>query len=426
MLCFSFTAIVSQAQIFWSENFNNGCNSDCLAANYTGPNGSWTVTKTGNNDTKANVWYVSCAENGNVVGQCGSSCGSDATLHVGSNDGIIHDIGAAYDAGGGYPLNTTTDIRAESPVINCTGHSDILLSFKYMEGGQEGTDNATVWYSTGSSWSLLCDPAKTALTCTKQGLWTAYSVALPATCNNNANVKIGFRWINNNDGIGKNPSFAIDSVELGTTPPSPTTLNLTFFLEGFVKANGYMNSAKNSNFTPQWGANITDTFRVELHNSQSYSTIVCSQYNIYVDTLGHATLTIPGAYHGNYYVTLVQRNHMTTVSANPVSFDGSTTNYDFSSSNSKSYGNSMKAIGGKYALYCGDITQAGQEYEYPNTPVPDGMIDMDDMYYVYDSYGNGDIGYLRQDVNGDGHVNLTDANLVYYNNILGIYMQTPD
>src|ERR1051326_557642 len=99
--------------VFWSENFNNGCNSLCMASSYTGPNGTWVITNNGaatacGAATIPNEWFISCAENGNAVGACGTGCGNNATLHVGnystSPSASIFcptgDCGAAYDAGG--------------------------------------------------------------------------------------------------------------------------------------------------------------------------------------------------------------------------------------------------------------------------------------------------------------------------------------
>jgi len=51
---------------------------------------------------------------------------------------------------------------------------------------------------------------------------------LPASANNNPNVKIGFRWINNDDGDATDPSFAVDDIVLShadtgdNTPPVVT------------------------------------------------------------------------------------------------------------------------------------------------------------------------------------------------------------
>jgi hypothetical protein len=207
---------------FWTETFSNGCTTACTLP-YNGPNGSWTKTITGTNAANANTWYISGKECGNAAGSCGSTCGStDPSLHVGANDGFTTpDAGASYNAGGLCPsfFCITTDARAESPVINCTGYSGIVLSFNYIEGGSGTLDNATLWYFDGSTWAQLADMAKTAL-CGIQGTWTSYSITLPASADNNPLVQIGFRWVNNDDGGGSDPSFAVDDIML--TQPGPT------------------------------------------------------------------------------------------------------------------------------------------------------------------------------------------------------------
>lgn len=215
-------ALSGKAQIFWTENFESGSTAGAAASSYVGPNGAWAVTSTGTNDGFANKWYVSCAENGYTSGLCGTGCVASsttatlATLHVGASS---TDAGASYLAGPGLGA---TAYRAESPTINCTGKVGITLSFYYIENGDGTNDNGTVWYYNGSTWALLVDPAKTPLTCSPQGTWTHYTFTLPASADNNANVKIGFNWVNDVDGVGTDPSYAVDSVSLSTAGSSGT------------------------------------------------------------------------------------------------------------------------------------------------------------------------------------------------------------
>jgi hypothetical protein len=127
-------------------------------------------------------------------------------------------------AGVGYE----TDRRAESPAINCTGQNSITLTFAYILGGIAGTDYFNVQYSAngGGTWSVIATPAiPNNSVCNPQGLWTGYTVALPASANNNPNVKVGFRWVNS-DPNGADPSVAIDDVALYAT--TPTTFAPTF------------------------------------------------------------------------------------------------------------------------------------------------------------------------------------------------------
>lgn len=209
--------------VFWTEEFGSGCNTGQLASSYSGINGAWSITNTGNNEITANTFYVSAEENGQGAGVCGAACGSNRTLHVSTT--YLGDLGAAYLETDALScsflgLCSATDKRAESPVINCTGQSGITLSFNYMEFGEGTADNASLWYYDGATWSQLVDLSKT-LCCggvvcdgLTQGLWTSYSIALPASANNNPNVRIGFRWVNNANGVGTDPSFAVDDIKL--------------------------------------------------------------------------------------------------------------------------------------------------------------------------------------------------------------------
>lgn len=244
---FSFSVML-KAQVFWTEDFGTGCSQGQLASAYTGPNGTWTITNTGTNDAYADQWFVSAMEAGMGAGNCGDGCGNNPaltnrTLHAGNEAimmfGIPADMGAAYNAGGpllcGSGICTTTDRRAESPVINCSGKSNITLSFEYIEFGDGTNDNATLWYFDGTTWTQLADLNKTSCcdgsgntgVCDGatyvQGYWTTFTISLPASANNNPNVRIGFRWVNNNDGVGTDPSFAVDNIQLSTPSANPLT-----------------------------------------------------------------------------------------------------------------------------------------------------------------------------------------------------------
>ena len=222
---------------FWTEDFGTGCSSGLTATGYSGTNGAWNITNTGLNESDANTWYVSASENGMPVGSCGAGCGTNRTLHVGSTFPV--DIGAAYLETDAFTCSfiaicSATDKRVESPVINCTGQTGITLAFNYIEFGEGSNDNATLWYYDGVTWSQLSDPAKTlccgSATCngSLQGLWTAYSIALPASANNNANVRIGFRWVNNANGIATDPSFAVDDITL-SVPATAESFTVEYF-----------------------------------------------------------------------------------------------------------------------------------------------------------------------------------------------------
>ncbi|MCF8423072.1 MAG: gliding motility-associated C-terminal domain-containing protein [Bacteroidia bacterium] len=233
----------SSSTIFWTEDFGVGCNQGALASVYTGTNGSWTVTNTGINDASANQWFVSATEAGMGVGNCGDGClGSftnNRTLHISnvstSPAAFIFcpagDCGAAYDTGIGFS-NVAADKRAESPQINCLGKSNISLNFNYIEGGATTIDDATLWYFDGAIWNQIDNMPKTIVCSSGQGQWAARNIVLPASANNNPNIKIGFRWVNNDDGAGTDPSFAVDDISLTASSTNGASGGATVTVSG--------------------------------------------------------------------------------------------------------------------------------------------------------------------------------------------------
>lgn len=231
--------------VYYTEDFDAvPCPSGCPASGY----GGWTVTDVTPNGIAPNEWFVSCAENGMAPGQCGSGCAGNNSLHVGSTPAQVAvfpllaficptgDCGAAYFAGIGDG-SVVTDKRAESPAIDLSAACDVQLKFNYIENGDALADNLTVEYFDGLTWAAIPiggDPAKTTTCPSGQGLWAAWTLTLPASANGNPNVKIGFRWKNNDDGAGTDPSAAIDSIQLvgGGAPSAAFTFSSNPFCMG--------------------------------------------------------------------------------------------------------------------------------------------------------------------------------------------------
>lgn len=228
------------AQAFWLEDFGNSAAGNCeqgtLAASFSSTQGTWTVTSMGPEDPDANRWYISPTEPGKPAGDCSTqgcyinSQYTDRTLHIGNVSTSPNaltlcptgDCGAVYDAGG-FQNAVQTNSRVESPVINCTGQYGIILYFNYFMNADDpsGNDNLAVEYFDGTTWNTIADPPMTDPMCGQGfGLWTRYAVALGFSADNNAGIKIGFTWKNDNGGVGVNPSVAIDSIALiGTLQP---------------------------------------------------------------------------------------------------------------------------------------------------------------------------------------------------------------
>lgn len=290
----------SYAQAFWTEDFGTGCNRGQLATAYSGPNGAWTIASPGANGNVANTWYISATSANTGAGNCADNCNfnavTNATLHV-SNVAIVipafitvgADTGASYFSGGfssfGYTANTSR--RAESPMINCTGQTNISISFIYLENGDAANDDASLVFSAdgGTTWSVIDALAKTN-TCSGTGEWTSFTATLPASADNNANVKIGFMWVNNDDGAGADPSFSVDDIAL--TPGSNgiaanAAASFTMFADNneiVINANGAQYNVLG--ITDMLGRNVSFTRnanRLQLDNVQPGAYVVSVEVN---------------------------------------------------------------------------------------------------------------------------------------------------
>lgn len=210
---------IAQTTVF-SENFNNGCASDCIASTY----GGWTILDNDGGTTGGapNNWFVSCAEEGITPPGCGSSCIGDASLHIGANVAAGGDMGASYNETG---ATNATFRTAVSPTINTTGFSTNTLAFDFIAFGSAACsdDRAQLRLSTdnGATWPVGFQYCLTSVCCGacngySQGQWTTYTLALPAAFDNNPNVRVGFNWRNNGNGSGTDPSVAVDDVRITT------------------------------------------------------------------------------------------------------------------------------------------------------------------------------------------------------------------
>mgnify|MGYP002620903557 CR=1 FL=1 len=237
MLCCSIPA--NTQTVFATETFGTGAAQGTLANGFVGDMGAWGVTNTGANGADANNWYVSGEECGNAVNTCGSACpGGDNSLHVSAIGGLcgVPDCGAAYNETGAA---NQTNQRAESPTIDCTNLYGLELNFNYIAA--QGDDGFWVEYSTdnGATWTTftggivpasqccscldaflcgfgICCPPQTQQSCASggQGNWTAANLSFPAAAENNNQVKFAFHWSNDGNGVGTDPSVAIDDITL--------------------------------------------------------------------------------------------------------------------------------------------------------------------------------------------------------------------
>jgi hypothetical protein len=176
--------------------------------------------------------------------------------------------------------------------------------------------------------------------------------------------------------------------------PHTITLNLRILIEGYYVSGGIMR--------PALGGGNSDTIYVELHNTTSpYNTLFISKG--VMNTNGNSILNLSGnAYTSNYYLVAYTMNSLKTWSALPITF-GTITNYDFTTSVSKAYGNNLKNMGGGFfAVYSGDVTQ-------------DGTINLTDIFDIKSSLMQFQIGYCKNDLTGDNFVESADFSMMENN-----------
>jgi len=124
------------------------------------------------------------------------------------------------------------------------------------------------------------------------------------------------------------------------------------------------------------------------------------------------SITFTGAFHfnnassGSYYIEITHRNSIETWSKTAVSINtGSTSDYDFTNSVAKAFGNNLILKGTKYCIYSGDVNQ-------------DGFVNLSDVILVYNDGANFVTGYKNTDVTGDNVSDLSDLIITFNNSSL--------
>jgi len=195
---------------------------------------------------------------------------------------------------------------------------------------------------------------------------------------------------------------------------SSKTLTLTsLFLEGLYAGSGTLNQSNDENGA-HFPSSVADQITVELHDAANYATVIYTATAVNLSTTGTATVTIPSAHSGSYYITIKHRNSIKTVGANPVSFAGSTITQSFGTPADVFGGNLvlMAGPGTHYAIYGGDVNQ-------------DDIIDSGDMIPVENDAATASSGYLFNDCNGDGLIDSSDMVIIENNAAQAIGAITP-
>lgn len=114
----------------------------------------------------------------------------------------------------------------------------------------------------------------------------------------------------------------------------------------------------------------------------------------------------------SYYIVVKHRNSIETWSANPVYFNGDSLTYDFTTSQSKAFGNNMKLVGNLWAIFSGDVNQDGY------SDLPDASLIDNDAYNFVS-------GYVNTDLDGNGLVDLSDILIVDNNSFNYVSVMKP-
>jgi len=205
----------------------------------------------------------------------------------------------------------------------------------------------------------------------------------------------------------------LDNVVINATAETPTfkTLNANLLLEGLYLSGGTMRQA-NGDSGPQFPSPVADQITIELHDAANYSNIIQTIPNVNLNQDGSISTTLAADFNGSYYITIVHRNSITTTTAAPVSFTGSTITYAFDTP-AAAYGNNLLQTGdGFYVIYGGDVNQ-------------DGFVDTGDVTPIDNDQFNFMMGYVVTDANGDGSVDTGDITIIDNNQFNFVGAVTP-
>jgi len=174
-----------------------------------------------------------------------------------------------------------------------------------------------------------------------------------------------------------------------------SSIHLKLLLQGYYTGSGMMASV----LLNQGISNdplVTDSIDVALRNENPPYEVLTST-RVELNTDGTAVCNFPWNFIGSYYLSVKHRNTVETWSSYPIFRGNCPSIYDFTTSDTKAFGNNMTEVeNGVWAFYAGDITQ-------------DENIDLIDITGVENDINTFQFGYFATDINGDGNVDLLDS-----------------
>ena len=158
---------------------------------------------------------------------------------------------------------------------------------------------------------------------------------------------------------------------------------------------------------PVQNPTLCDTIIAELHYANSPFALLYSMKST-IDIYGNCSFVFPSVVlFQNYYIVLHHRNAIETWS-NPVLFNSSVMNFDFTNADNVFGHNVADLKDGNYALWSGDVTNGTFD-------VQDGFINHNDHINIEKFSQLFQTGYLSNDITGDGIVESSDFSLIEFN-----------
>jgi Zn-dependent metalloprotease len=212
--------------------------------------------------------------------------------------------------------------------------------------------------------------------------------------------------------------------------PPRVSVNTKVFLEGAFNAGGsdMTTVLANNNWLPlnqpfnaaPWNysgsesvtaipAGVVDWVLLELRSGTTAGSMIAMRAAFLkndgsiVDLDGATPVYFPGVSDGNYHIVVRHRNHLSVMSASPLSLSESSSLYDFTTAQSQAYGtNAMKEIStGVYGMFAGDGNS-------------DGSVSTTDREDVWNPQNGTTWEYTKSgDYNLDGGIDATDLNMFW-------------
>lgn len=208
---------------------------------------------------------------------------------------------------------------------------------------------------------------------------------------------------------GKSPVLAT-----GNTGFCLSQLKVSAYIEGFYDINtGIMAPDLMNCYVNHGNEDLADTVTIELHSTSNTNTVVQSFKSV-LRTNGdlYCLFPINSSLLGNsYWIVFRHRNTLQSWSSSAVLFS-TRTSYDFTTAQNKTYGgNSILLDNGKWAFFSGDISDATTAIlgDQDNVMESQDYGDMENAVYITK------VGYVPEDITGDGVVESADYGLIETN-----------